>query len=195
MIQQMEEMGVLENYREASFDNFNMEFNQQRETARDIYKLAKAGKWIILSGSDLGTGKTHLATAAMYLSFNTPDIIKLASGEKVEQKKIPGKYLFVDICSFGNDLKMAGITLPERIGELRSKNCLFLDEIGREPVEVKTHIESLFGYFYNRRRQIIATTPLSEKDFIKFYGGRTIDRIQERGEFIQLSGRSYRQRG
>lgn len=75
---------------------------------------------------------------------------------------------------------------------------LLLDDIGIEPVEVKSYGNSLIPFVeivnkrYAKQLPIIITSNLTLEDIRKRYGDRVFDRMREMADIINFKGNSYR---
>lgn len=75
---------------------------------------------------------------------------------------------------------------------------LLLDDVGTEPVEIKSFGNSLLPFVrvvearYDRHLPLIITSNLGPRDFLDRYGMRTYDRMRECCEVVSFEGQSYR---
>ena len=176
-------------YRGLECIDFDVEYNNQKELLQRVQELAQQRKWIFLSGSTPGTGKTHLAVIALGLSWA---LDRYKNGEPPP----PETYIYIPVRDFSEQLISLGYDRYNYITDLRRDHrCIMFDEIGRERPDnqiVIQSIENIIDNYYNYQKQIIVTTALSLKEMISRYDGSMLDRISEMGEVIEVSGKSYR---
>lgn len=171
--------------RHCAFANYDVNYNNHASVVSEIKDLAQQRKWIIIGGVNNGIGKTHLATAAMVMSWN-----------RVKDKEYWHRY--VNMLSDGSRLWNMGKDRDVIVKDWLRMDCLLLDELGREPDGMKEIIYRIIGNAYDSgwgkstSKQIIATTAMSKKNFQDKYDGFFIDRFNQCGKFIELDGKSYR---
>lgn len=140
-------------------------------------RLWERDRWLVLSGT-LGTGKTHLAScvhdavirAGRTAVFVTaPEVIGSGVGADDEL----GKHKF----------DMAA-----------NADVLILDDLGVEHATQWSfsRVGELIDFRYRRRAPTVITTNLRLSEFAKRYGERVTDRIGEMGNWVTLTGDSYR---
>lgn len=204
-------MGVPDRYQQATFREYDVAFNRHGKVIERLQGFAKKRYWVVIcSGNKSGTpgiGKTYLAVAYMGLSWHydtfiatgrewcPTDAYSVYGGGKDECRKHydPSTYLFLDMRIEGLNIDMAGIALPEILQNWTKHRCLLLDDLGYEPERTIPRFNALLNHFYNYEKQIIITTALQETEFRKRYMGAISDRFNECGEFVPLTGNSYRQ--
>lgn len=179
----MRDMKVPKLLRDKTFQNYDVKFNNHSNEVKKIIQLTESRKWIVITGKTSGVGKTHLAVASMFNSWSR-DTICLN----------PQRYLYLNVRLEGLKIDTAGYNLTEILEELEGKRCLLMNELGREPDRIIHILEALIDDLYEWDGQLIATSPLTSADFQARYCGSILDRIDERGEIIELKGKSYRQR-
>lgn len=196
-------MKVPSRYIDATFKSYDDTFNNHSEQVKVIQNLAKQRRWIhICSGSDKetpGIGKTHLAVAAMLESWLHDTHIKpewMWKHEEIapQMQYDSERYCFIDVRVQGEIIRMAGINRPKMLEYWMAKRFLLLDDLGYENNDIISFFNALINHFYGANRQIIITTSLPPPLFRKRYGGAISDRFNECGEFVKLTGKSYRQR-
>ena len=64
----------------------------------------------------------------------------------------------------------------------------------RDGFQSKVILEEIISGIYDNRynKLLLITTPLTKSEFFDTYDGRIIDRLGERAEIIELTGKSYR---
>ena len=183
----------------ASFHNYRSEYNNDTKLIEQIIQSAKELRWLIICSPVSGRGKSHLAVAAMRLSYhhdqhpvrrNKEVNFEQAFLDPITMTSYPPKaYRFLSVRRTGQELAMAGVGLPKMLDSLLNhKRCLLLDELGLEPDSAISRIELILEDVFNSRGQIIATTPLTPEQLIARYNLSIIRRIEDRGEIISLPG-------
>ena len=189
-------MSIAPEYIGKKFCNFDVGFNKQKVKAAEIEHAARNRRWIILSGDDPGVGKTHLAIAAMKLSWRMD---RAPEPPFYETEAVPDEdsYRFIPMRDWGQRIVSAGYRAEEIWDEtVNGCRCLLLDDLGFEPERCNCHISRLVDDYYRRQRQLIITTNLDADGLVYRYGGAIVDRIiGKAGRIIEMTGRSYRQQG
>jgi DNA replication protein DnaC len=175
------------------------EVNKRRLTfvddAKTLEHINKAAQWLVsedlkpgllLCGS-VGNGKTTLARAVC-------DLIKILydSGFSNEAKVVK--------CISALDItRLAKKTDLEEFEKCKKAELLFIDDIGTEPVSVKTYgneitpVVEAIEYRYDMQLFTIATTNLDDDGIKNQYGLRTFDRMTEMFDKISFDHQpSYR---
>ena len=96
-------------------------------------------------------------------------------------------------------LQTAGITQANLFNSVISRKGLILDEMGgeyevRNGFQSRVFLEEIISGIYDNRynKLLLITTPLTKSEFFDSYDGRIIDRLGDRAEIIELTGKSYR---
>ena len=212
MIDVIKEMEIPREYYHCTFDTWDeVKGETNASQVKQIQELAGERAWIIICGEGYGIGKTHLAVASMLRSWtfhmrrqdedgsvwDTESQTRLVNPNYKELRISPTQYKFVGVRRLGVELIMAGIKMNDLLENHTSKHCLLLDELGRETDKAKTLIEILIDEVYSQRGQLIATSPFTEEQLTNpetGYDGAIIDRIVEKGMFVNLIGTSKRRR-
>jgi len=195
-------MNIPLEFRDKTFEGYR---GKERIVA-EIKALAEARKWTGISSSVTGIGKTHLACAAMELSWqndlrhiNDDGSVEMWVGDDWMRISDPSyndlrysrkKYLFVPVWLIGHKLAMAGIELPKILEDLMSYRCLLLDDLGKEPDKAITLVETLIMNAYDAWKQIIFTTSLSKDGLSDRYDGAVLRRILDKGEIVNLGNKT-----
>lgn len=127
----------------------------------------------------------------------------LFSGKKdwrnIYVRNHPEAYHFYEVRRLALSLYTAGVNLDNLIESVITKSGLVFDEMGgeseiRDGFQSKVLLEMLIEGIYNRGGLLLITTPLSSDKFFDLYDGRITDRLGERAEMIEMTGKSYRQK-
>ena len=186
----LERMGVPKVLRHCAFATYDTTYNDNASVVNEIRELARQRKWIIIGGctnetKTNGIGATHLAIAAMGLMWNN-----------VKDREY--WYRFIDLGLDGDELWTMGKDRNAIIKHWFRMDCCLFDEMGTEPDGMKKVVARVIRNAHNScwekhtRKQIIATTPFSRAKLSELYGGDAIDRFNDYGKFIELSGKSFR---
>lgn len=96
-------------------------------------------------------------------------------------------------------LQTAGITQVNLFNSVINRRGLILDEMGgedevRDGFQSRVVLEEIISGAYDSRynKVLLITTPLPKSKFFDRYDGRIIDRLGERAEIIELTGKSFR---
>jgi len=149
--------------------------------ANEILENAKLGKGLLLQGS-VGTTKTTLAVAIL---------------QEALKCRLSGYFLsMIGVLRFFNSKRDQHREEFARLqNKLISCSVLVLDDLGAEYLNDwdKDHVDYIIGERYNRKKALIITTNLREKDIAAKYGERIYDRLRAMcGEPILLVGESLR---
>lgn len=149
-----------------------------KEKAESFIRAVKCGKFetLVLLGGP-GTGKTHLAAGILY---ECGGLYRMSSGICGEIRRAK---------SFGSSR-----TEEDIIGGYGSAGLLVIDEIGRgqSEDEEKYMLYQVINGRYNRRRPTVLASNLGKRDFLKYLGAASADRLSESAVALELSGQSYR---
>ena len=134
---------------------------------------------LVLSGP-VGCGKTTAAAQWLTRARRRATFVKLE----------PRMFLPVAQCARLNRFDDNAMVLVERA------RALVLDDLGAEYLDDKgaftSLLDSIIDARYRHLLPTVITTNLRAAEFKARYGERTIDRLRERGEFIELKGASLR---
>ena len=140
----------------------------------------EARPWLLLTGNP-GTGKSTMLRAIMW-------IFRVIGGEF---KKFPASDL---PAIFLDNYELA---VSQIVGGSWCR-YLLLDDVGTEPVAVKTFGNETYPFVrvvearYDRKLPMIITSNLAPGDFLERYGIRTHDRMREMCQVVGYSGESFR---
>jgi len=178
----MEPIKIIEDFettpyrKDMTLDSFKARSNKQKDILDRIKKNLK--DWYVFFGN-VGTGKTHLATA-----------IVRSAWEKGERSQEIVK--FRNICAqvradFSQETKV--------VNYYSSFDILVLEEIGRgynSGFESSILFEILDNRYENKK-QTILTTNMSMGELVNFIEKATLDRLKERATFIHFDWESHRE--
>jgi len=173
------------------------DITEQREAAKKAYHYAKRNKSIFILNPDSGIGKTRLAVAAFKLSWQYDTYIEKNCFDEVvhaAQRRDPENSLFVPIWKVGVELDQAYFRLEDKMRKLFRARRLLLDELTTEPEGARQSIENLIRHFSDYNKQIIATIPMTLKDFEGYYNGCITRRMSDNGVFIELEGEQFKEK-
>ena len=136
---------------------------------------------LVLSGP-VGCGKTTAAAHWLASTHNRVSLIKTK----------PRLFLPIAHCARLNRFD------DHTMGAVERAKALVLDDLGAEYLDDKgaftSLLDSIIDARYRHLLPTVITTNLRATEFKDRYGERTIDRLRERGEFIELKGASLRGR-
>lgn len=140
------------------------------------YFDGNSGVGIRMVGS-FGTGKTHLASAILYV---------------LKKKGVPG--ILVKVADLMDALNADPQKVGKRIGELSKVSCLVLDDLGASTL---TDSEQKRIYQIVDARQAanlptVFTTNLDGEDFVNAINGRVVSRIEGITYKINIEGEDFR---
>ncbi len=169
-------------------ENRRLSMTEDQET---IEKINKAAKWLtgdykpgLLLYGGVGNGKTTLAKAIC----NT--ISTLYYDPRSDKRKEVYRVTALDITRAATD--------SELFNSLKSKEMLFIDDVGTEPTSIKnwgneiSPVTELLYSRYDRLKFTLITSNLNDDELRDRYGLRIADRMTEMFEKIYFSNRSYR---
>jgi DNA replication protein DnaC len=177
----LREMGVPPLYQTSSFGNFVAETAQQRRVLSAVKGwVASDSRGIFLCGTP-GTGKTHLAVAAI---------------AELRRRKIRARFASVRELllecrnSFRNDEEGPGPILA-RYTEART---LLLDDLGAENATEFSReiIETIIDRVYRDEDSLVVTSNVDLDGISGKYGVRVADRLLEVCTLVKFGGESYR---
>lgn len=180
----------------TGFNNFDVEFNHQKRILKKTIEFAKKGKWVIFSGKMNGIGKTRLAVDSLKCAYLFGGRV---DWQNIYQRGYPEHYRFYSVRRLIMSLQTAGITQANLFYSVISRKGLILDEMGgeyevRNGFQSRVFLEEIISGIYDNRynKLLLITTPLTKSEFFDSYDGRIIDRLGDRAEIIELTGKSYR---
>lgn len=152
---------------------------QETAAIKAVQEFTVSSKLFQVLAGGVGTGKT---IAAAHVVAKWPESARLVKS--------------TDLAKHG----MYGETNVEFWDALAGTNLLVIDDLGTEPRDEKGYSVGLFTDLMDRRydkeRKTIITTNLGADRFKEIYcggeGGRLLDRMRERGRFVNISGQSMR---
>lgn len=166
-----------------------------------IANLAKKQKWLGFIGSDAGVGKTLLACRCLEMVWRHShrEIIKPEGIRNVVERRSAELYRFFDVREIVMALGQSGINYESKMSEYTNLCGIVLDELGCEDKihrNGKELIKHLIWQMGIKNRVVIITSAIPTTQEIAIqYGGGLVSRIQQRGNFMLLSGQDYRLRG
>jgi len=191
----MYQANIPREYYSATFDNYDVKYNNHAAKLKGAKSCAKNRQWVVFTGTDVGVGKTRLATSSLYYAW---EISRARKTDGVPMERIdPKRYRFYYTPELVNELSRAGIAYEEKFSEVMSHKAIVLDELGREDnnrANGKSIVQDIIWEMHSRKNLVIATTYMDLDEFQNHYDGGMIDRIRQNGKFITLTGKSYRQR-
>ena len=157
-----------------------------KEMAENIEQTAQwmLGPWVktsLLLQGTVGSGKTSLMDALYNLYHKSFSRIY----------KCDALFVFKQYKAMLNKE-------PSMYEELKKANYLFLNDLGIEPAQCRdysedyTPVPELIYDRYERQRQTVISTNLSDQQLVERYGKRILDRFKEMCEKIVFTGPSYR---
>jgi len=180
----------------TGFNNFDAEFNHQKRILKKTIEFAKRGKWVIFSGNMNGIGKTRLAVDSLKYAYLFGGRV---DWQGIYQRGYPERYRFYSVRRLIMALQTAGITKANLFNSVINRRGLILDEMGgedevRDGFQSRVVLEEIISGAYDSRynKVLLITTPLPKSKFFDRYDGRIIDRLGERAEIIELTGKSFR---
>ena len=104
----------------------------------------------------------------------------------------PDRYQFIRADYMAHRLDKAGIRFDEEFKYLTTRQCLCLDELGRNISGARKELtEMVIGALVDNRAQIIFTTPLSTSEFQAMFDGSIVTRLRS-GTIVELApGKPY----
>lgn len=173
--------GAPRRYWTESLDTFQLNNEDQHQAAAAVANFinevkAGAARVLVLLGP-VGTGKTHLACAAI--------------------REIGGRYMTAaEMVEEIRHAKSFNANAKEKdiIENYAKYRLSVMDEIGRgiNAAEEKYMIYSYINALYNQRGSAIITSNFNKADFINYVGAAVIDRLVENGDIVEMTGDSYR---
>jgi DNA replication protein DnaC len=148
---------------------------------------------LVLAGG-VGCGKTVAASAWLERAIADADRKTWAKGYRTNQERDAEGLIVKAI-----DLARAGTFDREFWDRIGAMNFLVVDDLGTEPLDEKgwmvANVRALIDRRYDDDRRTILTTNLNLDAFRERYcadGGRLLDRLRERGAFIEVADGSLR---
>ncbi len=195
-----ERAGVPKRYFHESFKTFETNTTERKElfgVVKSFLQEVKQGKWrtLVLIGN-AGTGKTHLASAAIREILQTE--IENEYSFYVSEKQYMSAHYYesfdiVDRLRSAQSFSSA-VTPAKVIETLVKRDLTVIDEIGRAKSEdEKRELFRVFNALYNNcRSSILIGNFANKKSFYEYVGGAFVDRLSESGVVYETKGRSYR---
>lgn len=187
-----ERSGVSQRLDHCTLDNFRVFRNPDARAALTAVELwleswpanRDAGRGMFLSG-DVGTGKTHLAVAAMR--------------DLQEDHGVPALMMSVPdlLDSMRAEFDGPGDARGTMIDQAKTAELLVLDDLGSEKASAWS-IERLFvviDYRYRNLLPTIYTSNLGLAEIKEVLGSRIASRLIESNEWVFIEGRDYRKEG
>lgn len=178
--------GIREEYFSKTLENYNAE-TESEKTALQAINLLKEGKLrkVLLLG-DMGTGKTHLASALLK-DFDGIYLTMFELGLRFES-------------AFKNGISKFGV-----LKEVLSKELIVIDEIGysKGTDEEECMLSYIIDYVHTQNIRLILISNkylpdsendvLTETDFIHHYLNQSVfSRFQSRSAIVEVHGRDRR---
>lgn len=173
----------------------NREFEDDQQTRNNIHKLAEYltsdnHKFGLMFCGICGNGKTTLMyafrSALNYLSNTDLFEEERKNGFKVGLNVVDAK----DVQMYARDMKA--------FQELKSKDMLAIEDMGREATEVLDYgnvlnpVIDLLEHRYNTQAFTLITTNLTGKEIRAKYGSRIADRFNEMMDVFIFENNTYR---
>ena len=137
---------------------------------------------LVLSGP-VGCGKTTAAAQWLCRAREAPSWLETQPP------------LFLPVAQFERTSRYSA----QAMSRMERARALVLDDLGAEYLDDKgafvALLDSLIDARYRDLRPTVITTNLHASQFAARYGERTVDRIRERGRFVELAGESQRRKG
>lgn len=149
---------------------------------RDWEENREAGRGLFFCGG-VGTGKTHLAVAAM--------------SELMETKRVPS--LFVTVPELLDNLRgtynAPGRNLDDWMDAVKNAELLLLDDLGSEKASqwVQERLFVVVNHRYREALPTLFTSNIGPKDISAQLGERTTSRVIAMCEWMSLDGDDYRE--
>lgn len=204
---QMRTLGICDAYvRGMAFDQFIPADMRQGDAFAKVREFcAKPGRWLVLSGAS-GTGKTHLAVAAIRAHLEI-----IAGRAAWEYQSLPQFHplrLPMDIEGAGANIRFTRgsevfadlqtgykANRGEMDAALRSPALLVIDDFDADFSKAENKIlENAMDARYAEKRSTMFTTNLNRTEFFTAIGSRTVSRLQELGEVISMEGVDFRRK-
>lgn len=175
-------MGVPIAYRSCTFESFEKTTKDQRRALRVAEDWAKDADTSLFLCGPCGTGKTHLATAAL--------LAMRAQGYR-------GRYVSAqELLLECKDSFRSNEGLEAVLEKYCTPNVLLLDDLGAEnptPFARET-VGLLIDRAYRDARALIITSNYDFEALTERLDARTVDRLIELCLAVKLTGSSYRQK-
>lgn len=189
--QRLIESGITPRFRGCSFDNFEAAGDQAKRVALESCRryamefdaVMREGRSQLLLGN-LGTGKTHLASAIV--------------------QGVVRKYLATAIFTTASEiaravkatfLKSSRVSERDVLDELASVDLLVIDEVG---VQVSNGdfgpvlLHEVIDRRYQQMRATILISNLTVEELPRFMGDRALDRLRQGGRLVEFTWGSSR---
>jgi DNA replication protein DnaC len=179
----LQEAGVPMAYQSCRFENFEVDDKDQRRTLGAVKRWSNESDedGLFLCGG-CGTGKTHLAVAAL--------LAMRAQGLTCQFTSVQ-ELLVQCRDSFRNNKGLEDV-----LGDVCSFEALLLDDLGTEnPTQFSREtIAFLIDRAYRNQRTVIVTSNYDLEALAERLDGRSVDRLIETCLPVKFSGQSYRQK-
>jgi len=180
----LREMGVSPIYRSCRFDSFEFHTEDQRRVQEAVQEWATGGneRGLFLCGG-IGTGKTHLAVAAL-----------------LEKRAHGARCLFTSVQELllrcRDSFRRGEGGLEEVLEPLCDANAFLLDDLGTEkPTEfARETVALVIDRAYRDRQTIIITSNYDLGALPERLDARSVDRLIEMCLAVKFTGPSYRQK-
>lgn len=164
-----------------------------QETPEVKEYIAKVAKWLVSSDckpglmlyGQVGNGKTTMAKAACSM------INMLYDSSYSQERKGVWQISALDLSTIArND--------ADRFERMKKTELLFVDDLGCEPVTVKSWgnelspVVELLYHRYDKQLFTIISSNLSDSDFKERYGDRIDDRMREMFDRLSFTNKSFR---
>ncbi len=185
---QLRDMSVPSALREFALKHFDVTLQAGWNAEKMISMLAEAwktvrnGKWVTLQGP-AGVGKTHLAIRWLWrLRLLRPYSLDLST------------WRFIGARDWSIRYSSAGIDADSLFDRALLGKVIVIDDIGQEGTGRRREgISDLLACAYDRRKQIILTTNLTDEELVARYGGSIVSRIDAEGNIrLTIKGKDLR---
>jgi len=178
----LEEMGVPSKYQSYRFENFEANGEDQRRTLDAVRQWTKEKENGLFLCGEYGTGKTHLATAAL-----------------LEMRAFGVTCLFTsvqELLSRCRDSFRSGGGPAEVLAFVCDTDALLLDDLGTEkPTDfTRETVALVIDRAYREQQTIIITSNFDLEALVERLDARSVDRLIEMCLAVKFTGPSYRQK-
>lgn len=185
---QLRDMGVPSGLRDLALKSYDLSLQEGWNSAKITGMLAEAwhtirnGRWVTLQGP-AGVGKTHLAVRWLWRLR----LLRPFSNDLYQWR-------FIGARDWSIKYAAAGIEADGLFDRALSARVIVLDDIGQEGTGRRREgISDLIACAYDRRKQVIITTNLTDEEIVQRYGGSIVSRIDAEGNIrLTIKGRDLR---